>query len=142
MRARLSARVEASGRRDMVVSDAAAEELPFAEGSFDVVVSTLVLCSVSDAARALLEVHRVLRPGGELIYLEHVGAGAGSSLHRWQRFIEPVWKRLCDNCHLTRDTAKLIEASGFRLAHHIEAINDAGPEITGCMIRGRAVLPA
>ncbi|HSP18369.1 MAG TPA: class I SAM-dependent methyltransferase, partial [Myxococcaceae bacterium] len=65
-------------RRDVEVIDSAAESLPFPEGSFDTVVATLVLCSVEEPARALAEIHRVLRPGGAFLFLEHVGARRGT----------------------------------------------------------------
>lgn len=95
------------------VSDAGAEELPFADDSFDVVVSTLVLCTVSDQRATLAEVRRVLRPGGELLFMEHV-RGSGR-IGRWQDRIEPLWRRLFAGCHPNRDTVAAIEAAGFRL---------------------------
>ncbi|MGF1473348.1 MAG: class I SAM-dependent methyltransferase [Rubrobacteraceae bacterium] len=95
------------------VSDAGAEDLPFADDSFDVVVSTLVLCTVPDQRSALAEVRRVLRPGGTLLFLEHVRAE--DPFARWQDRIEPLWKRLFAGCRPNRDTVAAIEASGFRL---------------------------
>ncbi|CAN5705197.1 class I SAM-dependent methyltransferase [soil metagenome] len=95
------------------VSDAGAQELPFADDSFDVVVSTLVLCTVPDQRSALAEIRRVLRPGGTLLFMEHV-RGDGS-MARWQDRIEPLWMRLFAGCHPNRDTAAAIEAAGFRL---------------------------
>ena len=113
MRARLEARLAAAGRNGHAeVADAAAEKLPFADGTFDVVVATLVLCSVADPRAALAEIHRVLRPGGCFVFLEHVAAGDAARL-RWQHRVEPVWKRLADNCHLTRQTEQLIVQAGF-----------------------------
>jgi ubiquinone/menaquinone biosynthesis C-methylase UbiE len=112
MRRRLSARAHA--RRAEVV-DAPVEQLPFADGAFDAVVCTLVLCSVRDAAAALAEIRRVLAPGGRLIFVEHVAADGNPSRLRWQRWVEPVWKRLMGNCHLTRRTEAAIGAAGFLL---------------------------
>lgn len=94
-------------------SDADAQRLPFEDGSFDVAVSTLVLCTVPDQRLALAEVQRVLRPGGALLFMEHV-RGEGSAA-RWQDRIEPLWTRLCAGCHPNRDTVAAIEASGFRV---------------------------
>lgn len=113
MRAKLEARARACGLARVEVHDARAERLPFAEGTFDAVVSTLVLCSVPDVEAALGEVRRVLAPGGAFVYLEHVAAGDGGSRLRWQRRIEPVWKHLAGNCHLTRKTGEAIRLSGF-----------------------------
>jgi ubiquinone/menaquinone biosynthesis C-methylase UbiE len=98
--------------------DAGAERLPFADGAFDAVVSTLVLCSVKDPARALAEMRRVLKPGGKLVFIEHVAAEENSSRLRWQRRVEPLWKRLMGNCHMTRHTLDEIERAGF----HVEQL--------------------
>ena len=95
------------------VSAAGAEELPFPDGSFDTVVSTLVLCTVPDQESALDEVRRVLRPGGRLLFIEHVRA-AGSAA-RWQDRLEPLWRRLLGGCHPNRDTVAAIEEAGFEI---------------------------
>src|SRR5215211_4326052 len=95
------------------VSAAGAEELPFPDGSFDTVVSTLVLCTVPDQESALDEVRRVLRPGGRLLFIEHVRA-AGSTA-RWQDRLEPLWGRLLGGCHPNRDTGAAIEKAGFEI---------------------------
>ena len=86
---------------------------PLPDATVDAVVSTLVLCSVPDPARALQELSRVLRPGGSLVFLEHVAAAGGSSRLEWQRRIEPVWKRIAGNCHLTRPTEDSLREAGF-----------------------------
>lgn len=95
------------------ISGAGAQELPFADDSFDAVVSTLVLCTVPDQRAALAEIRRVLRPEGVLLFMEHV-RGDGS-MARWQDRIEPLWMKLFAGCHPNRDTAAAIEAAGFRL---------------------------
>ncbi len=108
MRARLLERAP----RELEVVDARAEKLPFADASFDVVVGTLVLCSVRDPAASLAELRRVLRPGGRLVYYEHV-ASVNARTRRYQELAQPVWRRLAGNCHLARPTGELIEAAGF-----------------------------
>src|SRR5215211_919259 len=95
------------------VSAAGAEALPFPDGSFDTVVSTLVLGTVPDQEGALDEVRRVLRPGGRLLFIEHVRA-AGSAA-RWQDRLEPLWRRLLGGCHPNRDTVAAIEEVGFEI---------------------------
>lgn len=112
MRHRLSARAVAQGRE---VIGADAESLPFADGAFDFVVSTLVLCSVQDPAAALAEMRRVLKPGGRLVFIEHVAATDNPGRLRWQKLLEPIWRPLMGNCHLTRRTAEAIRAAGFAL---------------------------
>jgi SAM-dependent methyltransferase len=91
-----------------------AERLPFAEGSFDTVVATGVFCAVDDARAALAEVHRVLRPGGEVRFGEHVRARSpGRRL--MQRTLDPIHYRLF-RCHIGRDTLRLMRESGFEIA--------------------------
>jgi SAM-dependent methyltransferase len=88
---------------------APAEDLPFAEDSFDTVVSTLVLCTVSDPAQALSEVARVLRPGGRLLFCEHVGAEPGWR-RRLQRRTARPWAAFADGCRCDRPTLATIES--------------------------------
>lgn len=113
MRARLTVRVARDARVEVSNSDAA--HLRFDAASFDIVVSTLVLCSVPDPMAALADIHRVLRPGGQLVFIEHVAAEEGTSRLRWQYRVEPVWKWFADGCRLTRRTDRLIEQAGFSL---------------------------
>lgn len=102
-----------AARAPMSLCRAAAEALPFREGSFDTVVVTLVLCSVSDQAQGLAEARRVLRPGGSLRFLEHV-RGEGR-LGRLQDLLTPLWSRLGAGCRPNRRTEEAIRAAGFRL---------------------------
>jgi ubiquinone/menaquinone biosynthesis C-methylase UbiE len=95
------------------VERALSDALPYPDQSFDAVVSTLVLCSVPDVNRTLGEVRRVLKPGGALVFLEHVAADEGSSRRRWQGRLEPLWSRLAGGCHLTRRTDAAIAEAGF-----------------------------
>ena len=90
-----------------------AERLPAENDSMDAVVSTLVLCSVREPARVLQEIRRVLKPGGQFIFLEHVAAPEGTRLRTVQRWIRPVWKRIADGCHPDRETGPEIERAGF-----------------------------
>lgn len=96
----------------VTVQDGVAEALPAADGSVDVVVSSLVLCSVADQSAALAEVVRVLRPGGLLLFYEHV-----RSAHRVLAAVEdlatPLWSRLAGGCHPNRDTAAAIAGAGL-----------------------------
>ena len=89
------------------------EHLPFGTGSFDTVVSTHVLCSVRDQMAALSEVRRVLRPGGQFLFLEHVAAPPRSLTLAAQRVVNPAWNALGDGCHLTRRTGDAIRGAGF-----------------------------
>jgi SAM-dependent methyltransferase len=101
-------------RLQVRVEDGCAEALPFADGSFDCIVCTFTLCSVQSPARALSEARRVLRPGGRLLFCEH-GLAPDAGVARWQRRIEPVWKRIAGGCHLTRPVTAAIERAGFAI---------------------------
>ncbi len=96
------------------VVDGTAEELPAADAAFDAGVASLVLCSVYDLPRALSELHRVIRPGGELRFFEHVQA-EGGTLARVQRLTDLVWPLLAGGCHTSRDTVAAVTAAGFAL---------------------------
>ena len=110
MRRRLQQKV---GDREAQVLDAGVDPLPFPDRSFDAVVATLVLCSVPDPAAALAEIRRVLRPDGRFVYIEHVAAVDRPNRLKWQRRVEPIWKRFAGNCHLTRSTDVTMAEAGF-----------------------------
>ena len=97
------------------VLDCAAESIPFPDGAFNAVVSTLLLCTVKNPQQALSEIHRVLQADGKLLFIEHVLASNRPQRLKWQRRIEPFWKMLQCGCHLTRDTEKNILQAGFAL---------------------------
>ena len=108
------ARKRAVGASNIELRQAAAEELPFPDASFDFVIDTLVLCSVRDPRKALAEIKRVLKPGGELRLYEHVRyqnpIGALS-----QDIISPVWQWFGAGCHPNRDTGRLLREAGFEV---------------------------
>nr|XP_006203034.1 methyltransferase-like protein 7A [Vicugna pacos] len=84
-----------------------------ADGSMDVVVCTLVLCSVKNEKQILQEVRRVLRPGGAFYFMEHVAAKHSTWNYFWQQVLDPVWYLLFDGCSLTRESWKTLEQAGF-----------------------------
>jgi len=95
--------------------DALAEELPAADAAFDAAVASLTLCSIGDVERALAELHRVVRPDGELRFFEHVASPRGA-VRALQRVADAtVWPRVAGGCHLARDTGRLIEEAGFEI---------------------------
>jgi ubiquinone/menaquinone biosynthesis C-methylase UbiE len=126
-----------SGRAAEVVQ-APAESLPFADESFDTAAVTLVLCTVDDPAAALAEAARVLRPGGRLIFVEHVRSEE-PGLARWQDRLERPWHFIGDGCHCNRDTLATIEASPLKVEEVEHAKLPKAPPIVSPLIRGTAV---
>jgi ubiquinone/menaquinone biosynthesis C-methylase UbiE len=111
MRRRLERRLRRAGGSARIV-DAVAERLPLPDGSVDTVVSTLVLCTVDDPRQALGEIARVLRPDGELLFVEHVRSGS-SALARVQDALAGPWRRFACGCRCNRATLEQMRACGF-----------------------------
>lgn len=106
-----------SGRTNIELRRAAADELPFEDGSFDTVVSCLVFCHVGDdAPKALAEIRRLLRPGGSFRFMEHVRNDESRVGGKIQDIMNPVWKRfLGAGCNCNRRTQQAIEVAGFEI---------------------------
>ena len=113
MRAKLEEKLDASGRAAEVVG-AGAQSLPFEDGTFDAAVVTLVLCTVPDPAAGVREIRRVLRPGGRLLFVEHVRSEHARTA-RVQDLIRPLWNVVGRGCHPNRDTLATIRGAGFEL---------------------------
>jgi len=112
MRALAAARVAGSGL-DVQWLDLPGEAVPLPDGSVDCVVMTYTLCTIPDAAAALAQVRRVLRPGGRLLFCEH-GAAPDADVRRWQDRLDGLWGRFAGGCHLNREMEPLIVSAGFR----------------------------
>jgi ubiquinone/menaquinone biosynthesis C-methylase UbiE len=130
----MARRLEKHGRE---VVRARAETLPFPDASFDTVVSTLVLCTVDDPVRALAEARRVLRPGGRLLFIEHVRAEG--ALADWQDRLAGVWRRIGNGCHANRDTLTALSANGFAVNDVETATWRKMPRLIRPLILGHAV---
>jgi ubiquinone/menaquinone biosynthesis C-methylase UbiE len=133
-------RLERSGRRATLVR-ASAQALPFPDASFDTVVSTVVLCSVPDQDEALREIRRVLRPGGQLLFAEHVRSDDPRRA-RWQDRLERPWRLVAGGCHPNRDTLVRIEAAGFAVEVVERGELPHVPRLVRPYVAGRAVAPA
>ena len=130
---------EKAGRlgRQIDIITGAAEEIPLEDESMDGVVSTLVLCSVTDVQQALHEIKRVLKPGGTFLFIEHVAAPKHTFLRRIQRWIKPLWRRMADGCKPERETWKAIKKAGFDEVE-VEHFRLSLP-VVGTHIMGRAM---
>ncbi|MEJ2152004.1 MAG: class I SAM-dependent methyltransferase [Gemmatimonadota bacterium] len=117
------------------------QSLPFASRSFDTVLALFVLCTIADPDRTLSEARRVLKPDGRLLFLEHVSAPE-PGVRRWQRRLEPIWKRIGCGCHLTRDTESKLSEAGFEVTSIDRYWLTKAPRIVGWVIRGSARVAA
>jgi ubiquinone/menaquinone biosynthesis C-methylase UbiE len=118
---------------------APAEDLPFEDGTFDVAVSTLVLCGVSDQPRALRQLRRVLRPGGQLLFIEHVRSGDPRLARRQDRL---NWlNRLVVCCDCNRPTLTTIAAAGFAVTQVEDLTMAKAPSFVSPLIVGTATAP-
>lgn len=116
--------------------EASAEAIPLDARSIDTVVTTWTLCSIPQAAAALGEMRRVLRPGGRLLFVEH-GSAPDANVRRWQDRITPAWRCITGGCHLNRPIQAMIEGAGFRV-DDIARGYMPGPKIMTFMYEGRA----
>lgn len=113
------------------------EKLPFEDRSFDTIVMTFTLCSRPDAAAAVRELRRVLRPGGELLFAEH-GRAPDPAVVRWQNRLTPLWRRIGGGYHLNRKIDDLIKAGGFEISRLHTHYLQSGPRPFTFMYEGCA----
>jgi ubiquinone/menaquinone biosynthesis C-methylase UbiE len=116
--------------------EGSAEAIPLDNHSVDTVVTTWTLCSIPQAATALAEMRRVLRPGGKLLFAEH-GLAPDKNVRRWQDWLTPAWKRISGGCHLNRPIQLMIENAGFRV-DRVETGYMPGPKPMTYMHEGSA----
>jgi len=114
-----------------------AEAVPLEKNSVDTAVVTFVLCTIPDWQSALSELRRVLKPGGKVLFSEH-GLAPDQGVAKWQRRVEPVWKRLAGGCHLTRDTRQMLETEGFQIDQYDTMYLPNTPQIAGFAAWGSA----
>ena len=104
----------AESKQEVRILQVSCEEIPAPTGAFDSIVCTWTLCSIPNVYRALDEMRRVLKPSGRFYFIEH-GLSPEAGIVRWQRALEPLWKRIGGGCHLTRQPTVLLRSAGFKL---------------------------
>jgi SAM-dependent methyltransferase len=139
LRERLERDGTAAGNPSVI--EATAEDLPFDDGTFDVVVATLVLCTVENPVRAVAEARRVLVEGGRFLYLEHVRS-ARPGLARWQDWLERPWGWVSGGCHPNRATDQLLASAGFWIDSLERDKLPKAPPLVRPVIRGVAIRPS
>jgi SAM-dependent methyltransferase len=127
------------GARQAELVQAAAEDLPFEDASFDCVACTMVLCTMPDPAAGLNEVARVLKPGGRLLFLEHVRS-ENPKLAWAQDRLERPWRFLADGCHCNRESLALIEGSPLTVSRSKQGKMPFSPHLVRPLVYGSAVL--
>ena len=137
MRGRLRARLVERGLPGEVLP-VSARKVPLPDGSVDVVVATLLLCSVRQVEQTLATIRRLLRPGGRYIFIEHVGATPGGTTRRLQHLVEPLWRQVSGDCRLTRDTEATLQAAGWRFERLLRDPIPGAPGLVSPAIRGVA----
>lgn len=121
----------------VMLLQSAGEALPLESGSFDCVVSTWTLCSVSDPRLVLKEISRVLKPGGHFLYVEH-GRSPDDNVSRWQDRLNPAWNRFAGGCHINRPISKIVAASNLRRISDSNAYA-SGPRLFAYFYQGDVV---
>ena len=116
------------------------QSLPLADDSYDAALSTWTLCTIPDAAAALREVRRVLKPGGTLHFLEH-GLAPDERVRRWQRRLDPLEQRIFGGCHFTRPIVELLTAAGFTITDLDVFYEKGAPKFAGADSLGTALSP-
>lgn len=114
-----------------------AEAIPLDDRSIDTVITTWTLCTIPEAVQALTEMRRVLKPGGQLLFIEH-GLAPEESVRKWQERVTPLWKRIGGGCHLNRPIRNIIERAGFSIAALENSYLPKAPRMMGYLYEGRA----
>lgn len=116
--------------------EASAEQIPLENSSIDTVISTWTMCSIPDIRRALQEMRRVLKPRGQLLFVEH-GLSPEPGVRKWQNRLDPLWHRVSGGCHMNRPIDSIIASAGLRI-DRLEVSYLSGPKLMTFMYEGAA----
>jgi len=142
MHSYLEQEVQKVGLNQIDIKSGSAEHINVEDNSVDAVVSTYVLCSVSNLAATVQEIRRVLKPGGRFLFVEHIAAECGSWQRRIQGSIEPIWKTVFDGCRPNRETWLVLEQAGFENLNYQQfqvPFPIVSPHISGVATKSRNV---
>ena len=139
MAEKVVAKTAAENGLDVEIILGSAEDMPFPDDHFDSVVITYTLCTIPDAEAANLEIRRVLKPGGKLIFCEH-GLAPDAGVAKWQGRIDPIWGKIAGGCHLNRDIPELITGAGFTIETLEQMYLPSTPKFAGYNYWGVAVI--
>ncbi|MEP7271839.1 MAG: class I SAM-dependent methyltransferase [Acidobacteriota bacterium] len=134
---RVASRIDASGFPVQTMQVDAQDRLPFEDGRFDTIVTTFVLCSITDPMVALEEMLRVLNPSGKYLFFEH-GSALDAKVQRWQNWLTPANRIIGCGCHLNRAIDELIEKAGFEITQQHRFALPGAPRVMGELYRGAA----
>lgn len=112
------------------------EDIPLEKNIADTVVVTYSLCTIPDPVKALNEMNRILKPGGQILFTEH-GKAPDTNIHKWQNRIDPIWKKIAGGCHSGRDIPALFHEAGLTL-ETLEEMYIPGPKVLGYNYWGAA----
>jgi len=115
-----------------------AEDIPFSDDHFDSVLVTYTMCTIPEVIRANIEIKRVLKPDGKLIFCEH-GIAPDKNISKWQSRVDPIWGMIAGGCHINRNIPKIIEESGFKIVEMEQMYLPSTPKIAGYNYWGSAV---
>tara|TARA_B110000908_G_C10112831_1_gene383886 strand:- start:126 stop:758 length:633 start_codon:yes stop_codon:yes gene_type:complete len=124
---------------DVEIILGSAEAMPFPDDHFDTVVITYTLCTIPNAEAANLEIRRVLKPDGKLVFCEH-GLAPDAGVAKWQGRIDPLWGKIAGGCHLNRDIPELINSAGFTIQTLEQMYLPSTPKFAGYNYWGVAVI--
>jgi len=127
---------EGSGSKVSLI-EGSGESIPLEANSIDTVVMTWTLCTIPDPIAALVEMRRVLRPSGQLLFVEH-GLAPEQKVRKWQHRLTVIWKRIAGGCHLDRPIRELIEKAGFAITQLETGYMVEGPRLMTFFYQGRA----